>query len=267
MIDFSDIQNIYFILPLLGFIIGLFGTMIGGGGGFFFLPTLTLLLNVPAQTAVITSLVATLPICIVGSLGHYRKNHIDFKIGLILITGGVAGAIAGAKITAWITEEQLKVAFGIYSILIALNMMLSARKKQQNGNNSEEQNKGNKLSRITKGSFFGLFAGLITGTFGTSGTAPVIAGLFSLKIPLKMVIGTSLLIVLVNTIFAVGAHILIGTIDLTLVFFLTAGSTIGALAGPQLLAKAKLEKAEKTAGYWYAAVMVAIGILMIIGRN
>lgn len=84
MIDFSEIQDIYFILPLLGFIIGLFGTMVGGGGGFFFLPILTLLLKVPAQAAVITSLVATLPICIVGSLGHYRKNNIDFKVATLL---------------------------------------------------------------------------------------------------------------------------------------------------------------------------------------
>lgn len=266
MIEFSDIQSSYFILPLIGLIIGLFGTMVGGGGGFFFLPVLTLLFNVPAQTAVITSLVATLPICLFGSFGHYGKKNIDFKIALIFIFVGIIGAFAGAAITGRITEEQLKVAFGVYSILIALNMVVNVRNKQQiTGQTNKVEVQG--FLKVVKGSFFGLVAGLITGTFGTSGTAPVIAGLFSLKVPFRIVIGTSLAIVLFNTLFAVSAHFLIGKIDLTLVAFLTAGSAVGAIAGPKLLSKIKLEKAEKSAGYWYAAIMVIIGVLMILGRN
>ncbi len=268
MIEFSEIQSAYFILPLFGLIIGLFGTMIGGGGGFFFLPILTLGFKVPAQTAVITSLAATLPICLVGSFGHYRKNNIDLKVALILIAGGMIGAFSGAAITRHITEPQLKVAFGIYSILIAMNMVNNTRKKQRETENNTDQEKSkHKFIRIIKGSSFGLAAGLITGTFGTSGTAPVIAGLFSLKIPFKVIIGTSLIVVLVNTLFAVSAHFLIGRMDLTLVLFLTAGSAIGALLGPKILSKIKLDRAEKSAGYWYAAIMVIIGMLMILGSN
>ena len=66
------------------------------------------------------------------------------------------------------------------------------------------------IRKTVKGSFFGLLAGIITGTFGTSGTAPVIAGLFTMEIPLKLVIGTSLLVILANTVFAIGAHFLVG---------------------------------------------------------
>lgn len=264
MIEFSEIQNIYFILPILGFVIGLFGTMIGGGGGFFFLPVLTLLLMVPAQTAVITSLVATLPICVVGSLGHYHKNHIDFRVALLFMITGIIGAFIGAEITGRISDVTLKTAFGIYSILIALNMAFSAKK-----NNAEKEKTKISLKKLktVKGPSFGLAAGLITGTFGTSGTAPVIAGLFSLKVPFRIVIGTSLLVVLVNTVFAIGAHFIVGKIDLTLVTFLTAGSTIGSILGPRLLAKIQIDKSENKAKYAYVIIMVAIGILMILGRN
>jgi uncharacterized membrane protein YfcA len=261
MIEFSEIQNIYFILPILGFIIGLFGTMVGGGGGFFFLPILTLLLKVPAQTAVITSLSATLPICIVGSLGHYRKNNIDFKVAVLFMVTGIIGAFIGAEITNRISDLALKTAFGVYSILIAFNMVFSAGKKGKKTRISPRS-----LKSLT-GSLFGMAAGLITGTFGTSGTAPVLAGLFSMKIPFRMVIGTSLLVVLVNTIFAVGAHFIVGKIDLTLVIFLTAGSTLGAIPGPRLLAKIQIDKSENKAKYAFAIIMVAIGILMILGRD
>jgi uncharacterized membrane protein YfcA len=266
MIEFSEIQNIYFLLPLLGLVIGFLGTMTGGGGGFFFIPILTLIIGVPAQTAVTTSLAATLPICIVGSLGHYRKNHIDFRVATLFIITGIIGAFIGAKITSKISNVALKTAFGIYSILIALYIVYSA------GKGTSEEGKKEKITslknlRTFKGSSFGLAAGLITGTFGTSGTAPVLAGLLSIGIPFKMVIGTSLLIVLVNTIFATGSHLLIGKIDLTLVCFLTAGSTIGALLGPKLIHTSQLNKSENQVRHWYAAIMLGLGILMIAKGN
>lgn len=263
MIIHSSIEPIYYLLPLVGLAIGLFGTMLGGGGGFFFLPILTLLIGVPAQTAVITSLVATLPICIVGSLGHFHKGNIDFRIGSLFALTGILGTFIGAKIASKISTEQLKLGFGIYSVAIALNIVVSTwQKKRAEGRGTAHQKSG--LAKITKGSFFGLFAGTITGTFGTSGTAPVLAGLFTMHMPLKLVIGTSLMVVLTNTIFAVGAHLILGKIDLTLVYFLTAGSIVGAIIGPKILSKVKTENSESLVRYLYAIVMVALGILMIV---
>lgn len=263
MLFHSSVEPIYFLLPVLGFLIGLFGTMLGGGGGFFFLPILTLLMHASAQTAVITSLVATLPIGMVGSLGHYRNGNVDLKVATLFVIVGITGAFAGTAITSRISSEQLKAGFGVYSILIAGNIIYSTYKKKETKEEVAALTKG---AMVTKSSFFGFFAGLITGTFGTSGTAPVLAGLFSLRIPIKLVIGTSLLIVLVNTIFAIGAHIFVGQIDLTLVYFLTAGSTLGAIAGPRLLSKSKrIDSSENKARYGYALVMVALGILMIVG--
>jgi len=129
----------------------------------------------------------------------------------------------------------------------------------------EEKNPRQVLKTI-KGSFFGLSAGLIAGTFGTSGTAPVIAGLFAMRLPVKKLVGTSLLVVLVNTLFAVGAHFLLGQIDLTLVWFLTGGSVIGAIAGTKLLSRANVERSENNIRYLYAVVMIAIGVLMMISK-
>jgi len=265
MIFHSSIEPIYFILPLVGFLIGLFGTMLGGGGGFFFLPILTLLIGVPPQIAVITSLVATLPICLVGTLGHYQKTNINIRIGVMFSLTGVVGAFAGARIAGMVSPEQLKAGFGIYSILIALNMALGARKKKMAESAQRVGSGGSGPGKRIKGSIFGLFAGFITGTFGTSGTAPVLAGLFSMGIPLKLVIGTSLMVVLVNTLFAVGAHFLVGRIDLMLVYFLTAGSIAGAILGPKILTRIKTDQSESKVRFLYAGVVAAIGILMIVG--
>lgn len=264
MIFYSDIKTIYYLLPLVGFLVGLFGTLVGGGGGFFFLPVLILLVGAPAQTAVITALAATLPICVVGSLGHYRKGNTNLKIGGQFVFTGIIGAFLGAAITKIITADQLKVGFGIYSMAIALNLVFSTWRKKRAETNGALRKNLSKPARLARSSFFGLFAGTITGTFGTSGTAPVLAGMFALRMPIKMVIGTSLIVVLTNTIFAVGAHFLLGAIDLTLVYFLTSGSLVGAAIGPIFLSRIKMEKSENNLRYLYAIVMVAIGILMIV---
>jgi uncharacterized membrane protein YfcA len=238
---------------------------LGGGGGFFFLPALTLLIGVPAQTAVITSLVASLPICIVGSLGHFHKGNIDFKFGLKFAFAGIIGAFVGAAITGIITANQLKISFGIYSVVIALNMVVDTWRKKQAEKSGIERGNLTVLGKNVRSLFFGFLAGTITGTFGTSGTAPVLTGLFALRLPLKLVIGTSLLVVLSNTLISIGAHFVVGKIDLILICFLTAGSFFGAVIGPKFLSKIKTGKSENKLRYLYATVMVVLGILMITG--
>lgn len=266
MIFHSSFEPVYLLLPLIGFVIGMFGTMLGGGGGFFFLPVLTLIVGSPPHVAVATSLAATLPICIVGSFGHYRKGNVDVRTGAVFVVAGIIGAFAGAAITGLLSPKQLKVSFGVYAVLIALNMSYSTWKKKKAEDSGKEHADSGRVFKITKGSFYGLSAGLISGTFGTSGTAPVIAGLFAMRLPVKMVIGTSLVVVLVNTFFAVSAHFLVGHIDLTLVWFLTAGSVIGAVAGTKMLSRANVDRSENNIRYLYAAVMIAIGILMMISK-
>ena len=264
MIYFSSIEPVYYLLPLIGLVIGLFGTLLGGGGGFFFLPVLTLLIGVEPQTAVTTSLAASLPIGLAGSLGHYRRKNINFRIAGVFMLAGVCGALLGTLLTHRMSGSLLKTTFGVYSFLLALNIIVTTRCHPAGA--QEERSSGTPSDTRAKGSFYGFFAGMISGTFGTSGTAPVLAGLLSLRLPLKTVIGTSLLVVLSNTLVATGTHLLTGRTDLTLVAFLTAGSAAGALLGPRILAGADTDRSENRIRYLYAAVVAAIGILMIINR-
>ncbi|WP_282036321.1 sulfite exporter TauE/SafE family protein [Saccharicrinis aurantiacus] len=259
MFFYSSIEPIYYILPIVGFIIGLFATVLGGGGGFFFLPILTIVLGVPTQTAVITSLVATLPIGLVGTYGHLKQNNIDFRTGLPFVIFGLAGAFIGAYITSIVSPQLLKSCFGAYTIILSLSIAYKALLKTNNSNLNQTP-----ISRNIKSSIYGLFGGAISGSFGTSGTGPVLAGLLSLKLPLRLVIGTSLFVVLINTIASITAHLLIGKIDLTLILFLTAGSIIGAFIGPKIISKTNTNNKESKARFIYAVVLFTVGIIMIL---
>ena len=264
MIAHIEIEPLYFLLPLVGFIGGLLGTMMGGGGGFLYLPVLVLLLGFSAQAAVIIALFASLPVCIIGSFGHYGQGHIDFKTGAKFALAGIVGAFVGAGLSKTLSSEQLTAGFGIYSLVIALNIAFGTLQKIRSEANGIVRKEISSSVKMVRSSFFGLMAGTITGAFGTSGAAPVLAGLLSLRIPIKMVVGTSLLVVLTNTIFAIGAHLLIGKTDLTPVVFLAAGSIVGALPGPKLLSKINTDKLENKAKYLYAFVMLLVGIMMIV---
>ncbi|MFA7180975.1 MAG: sulfite exporter TauE/SafE family protein [Bacteroidales bacterium] len=263
MISHSIFEYSYLLLPFIGFVVGFFGALIGGGGGFFFLPVLILFFNVPAQVAVPTSLAATIPICLAGSFGHYKKKNLDIKTGLIFMASGVFGAMSGATVTSLVTEEQLKISFGVYSIFLALQMLFNLYKEKRANNNGDEIKPISERGKMVRGVSYGFLSGIVTGTFGTSGIAPVMAGMFAMKMSLRLVIGTSLMVIFGNTVAALSAHFLVGTIDLTLVYFLTAGTIIGALLGPKFLSGVSVESAEGPVRKWYALGMILFGVVMI----
>lgn len=263
MVFFSAFQQSYLWLPLVGLIVGVLATMIGSGGGFFFPLVLILFFGTSSQVAVATSLAATLPLCIVGSVGHYRRGNIHPKLALVFGVAGVLGAVAGAWITQQMESEQLKTAFGVYSLMLAAVIFLNSRKKKRAVKIMEKEGKKRKQGQLVLGSAYGFVGGIISGTFGTSGSAPVLAGLVALDVPIRLVIGTSLAVVFINTISALGGHVLLGEIDITLVLFLTSGTTIGAAAGPRLLGKIKLERSEGNVRVWFALVVFIFGLILI----
>lgn len=265
MIFHSPVEPVYYLLPFIGLVVGLFGTMVGGGGGLIFLPVLVLFLGIPAHTALITSLVATLPITLVGSTVHYRKGNINTRVAGLFAGAGLFGAFAGASIANQFSENGLVTGFGLYCIAIGVYILISTHRIRMlpSGLQTNTSHKGQK--NLLKSSFFGFSSGVITGAFGTSGAAPLMAGLFSMKIPVKIVIGTSLLVVASNTFFSIGAHFLVGSVDLTLVYFLTIGSLVGAIIGPSIISRVKTDHSEVRIRYSFAIGIIILGIIMING--
>jgi len=265
MIFHSSFENIYLWLPLIGFLVGLISTLIGGGGGgFFFIPVLIFIFGIPAHVAFTTSLAATLPICLVGSIACYRNGHVDLRLGLLMSAGGILGALAGAGFISLISQQQLIIMYGFYSVLLSVIMLRGIWQEKRNKTNGVDNNTDTKLMTATKGTLYGFLAGVITASSGTTGATPVQAGLFAMRKPVKVVIGTSLMVVMANTASGLGAHFLVGKIDLTLIYFLTSGTILGALLGPKVIKEARLEHVDGPIRFWYAISLIVFGIAMII---
>jgi hypothetical protein len=99
-----------FFLPVLGFAIGLLVSMLGGGGGIFYVPALTLLFDLPTQLAVSTSLASIIPTTAIASLSHKRSGNLDLSIGLIFGVAGITGALIGAYISSMLPSALLGIA-------------------------------------------------------------------------------------------------------------------------------------------------------------
>jgi uncharacterized membrane protein YfcA len=265
MIFHSSFENAYLWLPLIGFLVGLISTLIGGGGGgFFFIPILVLLFGVPAHVAITTSIAATLPICLVGSIGCYRNGHVNLRVGLLMSAGGILGALAGAGFTSLITHQQLILLYGLYSVVLSVIVLIGIRREKRDKANGVDNSTDTRLQEFAKSTSYGFLAGVITASSGTTGATPVQAGLFAMRKPVKVVIGTSLVVVMVNTASSLGAHFLVGQIDLTLVAFLTAGTVAGALIGPKVIKGARIEHVDGPIRFWFAISMILFGIAIIV---
>ncbi|HUN56251.1 MAG TPA: sulfite exporter TauE/SafE family protein [Smithella sp.] len=246
------------LLPLLGFLIGLFVTTMGGGGGVFFVPVLTLLFHTSTQMAVATSLACILPVTVIGAYSHHRQGNVDIRTGLILAAGAVLGVLAGAYIANMLPSLLLKKFFGVFLLILTIPMVRSASKRYR-----KEKTKTSGGFRSVTGLFFGIASGLMAGIFGISGTPPLIAGLYLLGLPAQAVIGTSIFVLIFNSITGVIGYFLLGQFNLSLILLLGGGGAAGAFLGPELLKNIKKETLEKIYAPLFVTINLIISLAMI----
>ena len=108
-------------LLLTGMAVGIGASFTGLGGGFLVVPLL-LLLGYSAQKAVGTSFMAILVISASALFAHGRLDNVDFKTGVILGLGGVAGTQLGALLLEHVSTMQFKKIFAV--VLMGLSAYL-----------------------------------------------------------------------------------------------------------------------------------------------
>lgn len=114
------------IIPVvvLGFFIGLLGSVLGIGGGFILVPTLIYLLRVPTTLAVGISLFQTVITMSVGSILHATTTYtVDIVLALTLMVGGVIGAQYGASIGQKMKGEELRALLAVMILIVAARFL------------------------------------------------------------------------------------------------------------------------------------------------
>ncbi|MDZ5474200.1 sulfite exporter TauE/SafE family protein [Bacillus sp. 31A1R] len=94
-------------LVLIGFVGGFVSTTLGVGGGFIMVPLSIAFLGFLPKKAVGTSLFAVMMIVTVGFISYAMTISIDYRVGLLLIAGGLIGSQFGAKLTVYFENKEI----------------------------------------------------------------------------------------------------------------------------------------------------------------
>jgi uncharacterized membrane protein YfcA len=119
---------------LLGFAAGAVGGMLGVGGGILFVPALSLLLGQSHLDAEATSLLAIIPVAVVGALRQSGYGNVRWRDGLAIGLLSIAGAVSGGVIANTVPERALEVGFGCLVLLVAAQLV--RRALQDSGSSS-----------------------------------------------------------------------------------------------------------------------------------
>ena len=280
---FLPIAEVYVNLPLifiLSLVVGVLSGMFGVGGGFLMTPFL-IFLGVPPAYAVPNEANNILGTSISGSTTHYLKGTLDYKMGLMIVIGGVAGTILGiitfsyfkdiGKINIVISLSYMYILAIVGTIMLVQGVTEIDRarrkiiiKKKLHSHfwiHGLPFRMRFKKSQLYESAFtpiiIGLVVGFIAAIMGVGGAFILVpAMIYIIGMPTRLIPGTSLFVtIFVSAIVTVLHAFNYGSIDLALVIILILGSILGVQVGQKL--------SEKVDSTQFKTILAAL--LLLVG--
>ena len=250
-----NILGIFSLSAIVGVLSGLFGV----GGGFLMTPFL-IFLGVPPTYAVANEANNILATSVSGSTTHYLKNTLDYKMGLMIVVGGIFGTLLGiwtftyfkgiGKIDIVISLAYMYILaiIGTAMLVEGLGEIDKARKKIITKKKLHVHYWIHGLplkmrfhkSKLYESAFtpilMGLTVGFIAAIMGIGGAFILVpAMIYIIGMPTKLIPGTSLFVTIFISVIVTFLHAFnYGSIDLILVFMLVLGSIVGVQVGQKL---------------------------------
>lgn len=116
----------------LGVVVGLMSAMFGVGGGVIMVPFIVLVLDQTQHAAEGTSLLVIVPTAAAGVLAHRKRGYVDLTTAAKLAGTGIFGAVLGARLALALPPERLKMAFGVFIVLVGARLLRDGMKAGKN---------------------------------------------------------------------------------------------------------------------------------------
>lgn len=217
---------------LLGALIGLSLGLVGGGGSILTVPILVYAIGQPVQAATTTSLAIVGLNALVGMAGHARAHRVDFRTGLLFGVVGIGGALIGSWLNTFVPASVLLVLFALIMLVAAAAMLRRRSEPSETGRVQGGVRSAREWATIAAS---GTVVGLMTGFFGVGGGFVIVPALvLVLGLSMRLAVGTSLLIIAINSAVSLAAHLRTGSLDLAVTGLFVLGGLVGALVGVSL---------------------------------
>ena len=272
-----------FLLLFLSLAVGILSGLFGVGGGFLMTPFL-IFMGIPPVYAVPNEVNNILATSVSGSLTHWYKNTLDYKMGLLIVSGGVVGTLIGITTFSYFSEiGKISLIISLlYMYLLAIvgTLMLIEGIREKNLQSKKTTIK-QKLhdhnwlqglplrmrfhkSKLYESAivpiFLGLVVGFVASMMGIGGAFLMVpAMIYIVGMPIKLIPGTSLFVtIFISAIVTVLHAFNYGSIDLFLVLPLILGSIVGVQLGQKL--GQFLDSTELKSLFAMLLISVSIGI-------
>ncbi|WP_435112983.1 sulfite exporter TauE/SafE family protein [Candidatus Pelagibacter bacterium nBUS_36] len=244
---------------LLSAIVGVLSGLFGVGGGFLMTPFL-IFLGVPPAYAVANEANNILATSVSGSTTHYLKDTLDYKLGLMIVIGGAVGTTLGIYTFTYFKgigkiDTVISLAYMYILAIIGTLMLVESLGEIDKAKRNLLVKKKLHVhywihglpfrmrfpkSKLYESAFtpiiIGLLVGFIAAIMGIGGAFILVpAMIYIIKMPTKLVPGTSLFVTIFVSVIVTFLHSFnYGSIDLLLVFMLVVGSIVGVQIGQKL---------------------------------
>jgi uncharacterized membrane protein YfcA len=252
----AEVSLDVFLLLGIGGAIGFLSGVFGVGGGFLLTPLL-IFIGVPPAVAVASSANQLVGASLSGVIAHWRRGNVDFKMGFILLLGGLAGSVVGVWLFSWLRrlgQIELTISLcyvlllGILGGLMAVESTRALLRQRRPGGSRRKLHQHNRLhglplkTRFRRSKLYisallptglGFAVGILSAVLGIGGGFVLVpAMIYTLGMPTAVVPGTSLL-----QIIFVAANVTFlqaytnRTVDAVLALVLLVGGVLGAQLG------------------------------------
>ncbi len=276
----------------LGFLIGLSLGALGGGGSILAVPALVYAAGQSPKEATTTSLVLVAMTALIGIVPHWRGGRVRLVPGLLFGLAGIGGSLLGSHWNRSVDQDVLLLAFSGLMLVAAWAMWRRNRptapvavtapgaavSDPASATRAEPAPPADAAPRavgaavvntpvhldvttVVKVLLAGSFVGLLTGFFGVGGGFVIVPALvLALRFSMPEAVGTSLLVITINAVIALGSRLDAGSIDWGTVIPFTVASLAGVIVGGRLAGKVDSAVLQR----WFVALLVVVALYTAI---
>ncbi|WP_406304543.1 sulfite exporter TauE/SafE family protein [Streptomyces sp. NBC_00879] len=243
-------MSVLLLALIAGAVIGLALGALGGGGSVLAVPALIYLLGFTPAAATTASLIIVTATSATALYAHATSGNVRWKTGALFAAAGMVPAITAATLAARLPEAVLTAAFAAIAALAALRMLKSPHPEQQP-----------RPVRPARAAGAGAGLGAVTGFLGVGGgflAVPALVGVLGLR--MRAAVGTSLLVITVNSLAALAARAGTSTpLDWAVIAPFAGAAILGAWDGKRLASKVSGPALQRI----FAIVLLAVAALML----
>jgi uncharacterized protein len=265
------------ILFLSSIFAGVFGSIVGLGGGVVIVPVLTLLLGVDIHFAIGASIVAIIGTSS-GAASTYVKDKLtNLRVGMFLEVATTSGAIVGAAVAGFVNSSALSLIFGLILLATLVPTVMKfgedipkspelkglSKRLKLTGSYTEVDGKvvNYNATRPGEGLVGMVVAGVLSGLLGIgAGAFKVLSMDSAMKLPMKVSTTTSNFMIGVTAAASAGIYYARGDVNPLIVAPVAVGILIGAVIGARILVRARNPTVRKL----FAVVLAIVAVEMIL---